>query len=61
MYKDKTITVWYASISSVPMTYYYEEYIDGYWYRGTLNFQSAAAAESGVTATFSGTISTLVD
>ncbi|MEK4629051.1 MAG: hypothetical protein ABS944_03525 [Solibacillus sp.] len=34
--KDKTVKKEYATASAVPESIYYEEYIDGKWYSGTL-------------------------
>jgi len=61
LYKDKTITASYPSISSVPETRYYEEYTNGYWYKGNLKLKSAVAAGNGYLATFSGTLSAWVE
>ncbi|WP_155592865.1 hypothetical protein [Lysinibacillus cavernae] len=61
IYKDKTIVAPYSSFSSIPETRYYEEYTDGYWYRGTLKLKSVVASGSGWSATYSGTLSAWVE
>ncbi|GLC89185.1 hypothetical protein [Lysinibacillus piscis] len=61
LYKNKTITAYYPSISTVTETRYYEEYDGGYWYKGNLKLMSVVASGNGYTATFSGKLSAWVE
>ncbi|MDR2546128.1 MAG: hypothetical protein LBC96_01285 [Lachnospiraceae bacterium] len=51
---DKTIVVYFPSYSSVPSTYYYEEFNYGSWFKGTLNLRSVVVEGSWFKATYSG-------
>lgn len=56
--KSKTITKNYKSQSSIPASVYYEEYISGAWWGGTLKHKSTEYLSSSklYQATFSGTM-----
>ena len=60
-YKDKTIEVYYASFSSIPETYYYDEYSGEYLYDGHLPLVKTVKTSTGWTATFSGKLKTWVN
>lgn len=60
-YKEKTIEVYYASFSSIPETYYYDEYTGGYWYDGHLPLVKTVKTSNGWIATFSGKLKTWVN
>lgn len=59
--RTKTITKSYTSFSNVPETYYYPEYYQGNWYRGTLLLTQVVKTSTGWSATFSGKIYAYVE
>ena len=53
---EKSVTVFYPSLASIPSTYAYREYNEEYmaWFSGTLTFTKAVTAPGGYLATFKG-------